>query len=99
MIDWDKISNEDVEICKKIAARAVNVASANEIRWDFVDATMDIAAAHIDCPMDLSKLLTAPDSDFGHDVFGIRRFLNRQTGELTEFFTPRCSTNLYEKSA
>ena len=46
-----------------------------------------------DSELDLQKLLDAPDGDFGHDVFGIRRHINRQTGELENCFLPRCARN------
>jgi hypothetical protein len=29
------------------------------------------------------------DANFTHDVFGIRKYLNRETGELTMCFVPR----------
>ena len=50
---------------------------------------MDLDYADQDCPLDLSALLEAPDSDFAHDVFGIRRHLNRQTKKLEGHFLPR----------
>ncbi len=42
-------------------------------------------------PLDLRKLLDAPEPHFAHDVFGIRRYLDRTTGKLRGFFNPRCS--------
>lgn len=50
---------------------------------------MDLLAAHNNCPLDLTQLLDADDSNFAHDVFGIRRHINRETGELENCFSPR----------
>ncbi len=52
--------------------------------------TMDITAAHANgCPLDLIGLLEAAEGDFTHDVAGILRHLDRETGRLTACFTPR----------
>ncbi len=56
-----------------------------------MDMLMDIEAAHGSCPLDLEKLLTAPDFDFAHDVVGIRAHINRQDGTLGDCFLPRCA--------
>lgn len=59
---------------------------------DLLAADMDITACHLNgCPLDLGKLMNARDGDFGHDVFGIRRHINRTTGQLEEGFAPRCA--------
>jgi hypothetical protein len=52
---------------------------------------MDLTACHANgCPLDFAGLLAAPMQDFSHDVYGIRKAINRQTGKLTEdVFTPR----------
>lgn len=56
-----------------------------------IDWMMDLAAAHETCPLDLERLLAFADSDFVHDVFGIERHLNRQSGHLGGCFLPRCA--------
>lgn len=54
------------------------------------DAMMDVTATHNNgCALQLANLLAAQDGDFAHDVFGIRRFLNRDTGQLMCNFNPR----------
>ena len=40
-------------------------------------------------PLDWDRLLAADDLNFLHDVGGIRRHVNRQTGKLEDHFTPR----------
>lgn len=54
--------------------------------------TMDLDACHSNgCPLDLEGLLHAPASDFGHDIAGIRRHIDRTTGKLQDCFLPRCA--------
>lgn len=50
---------------------------------------MDITAAHKVCPLKLEQLLAADDANFSHDVFGIRRHLNRETLQIEDYFLPR----------
>lgn len=53
---------------------------------------MDVIAVHMNGrPLRLEALLAADDFNFAHDVFGIRRHLDRDTGELTQCFVPRFS--------
>lgn len=53
-------------------------------------AVMDIDACHSNgCSLQLDKLLNADDANFAHDVFGIRRFIDRTTGKLDGCFLPR----------
>lgn len=82
----------EARLITKIAQRAVTVAEKAGIPYDMLNADMDITATHLNgCPLDLAKLLAAPDADFNHDVFGIRNTLNRKTGKLGNCFDPRCS--------
>lgn len=54
--------------------------------------TMDLSACHANgCPLDLEKLLAFDDFNFYHDIWGIRRHLNRTTGKLENCFLPRCA--------
>lgn len=50
---------------------------------------MDLSAVHAKMPLKLAELATADDFNFAHDVAGIVGHLNRQTGELEDFFVPR----------
>ena len=54
------------------------------------DAIMDVTACHANgCPLRLDELLQGALADFAHDVLGIRRYIDRSTGQLTECFLPR----------
>jgi hypothetical protein len=54
---------------------------------------MDLTAVHCNGnPLRLEDLLRVDDVNFAHDVFGIRRHIDRETGQLTGFFLPRLSS-------
>jgi hypothetical protein len=91
MTDAKFISDkEDVQLISKIAARAVMAAKNAGIEYDHLTALMDIEACHCNgTPLRLTALLKADDATFGHDVFGIRRFIDRSTGKLGGCFVPR----------
>jgi len=56
-------------------------------RWGLI---MDISACHNGaCPLELERMAAAEDEDLAHDVAGIYRHFDRETGMLTECFTPR----------
>ena len=54
-----------------------------------INAVMDIHRAHEITPIDLSALATASDVDLIHDVSGIMKHIDRDTGELVDCFVPR----------
>ena len=58
---------------------------------DRLQLHMDLEHAHEEVKMDLIQLLNFQDVDFIHDVDGIRRHMNRRTGELMNCFLPRCA--------
>jgi len=85
-------SRAEVVLISKIAMRARAMAEDAGIQCEQMDVLMDIEACHCNgCPLKLEELLAAGDGDFGHDVFGIRRFIDRETGQLGGQFLPRFS--------
>ena len=88
-----KASKDDAAIIQQIAERAFKVAQKAGIQADELGFSIDVTAVHCNgCPLDLDRLLAGPDVDFTHDVFGIWRHLNRETGKLEDFFLPRYAT-------
>lgn len=89
MISW-KTDKSDIEIINQITQRAfrdVLVPGRN-----FLDLNMDITAAHSNgCRLKLAELLKADDFNFAHDIIGIVRNLDRDTGKLMNCFCPRYS--------
>lgn len=85
-------SRTEYQLIEQIAVRAVDMGKKLGVAYDKQTAVMDIAATHCNgCELDLAKLLAAPTTDFAHDVFGIRRHIDRRTGNLTDCFVPRCA--------
>lgn len=91
----------DRSLIGRIVRRALQLAKDNDLEEFTSDHRahialfMDIEACHCtDCPLDLVKLLSFSDADFGHDVFGINKYLNRDTGRLKKNFFPRCSAKV-----
>ncbi len=84
MLNWDT-TREEMDLIRDIVKRARAL-----LNTDFIDLAMDITACHLNgCPLDLAGLLAARDADFGHDVLGINRHINRETGQLEDCFCPR----------
>lgn len=96
MINWD-VSVKDYALIRAIANRAfLELYEPHEIEVSVQHTIMDLAATHKNgCPLDLEKLLAAPLVDFGHDLLGIRRHLDRATGRLEGLFAPRCAKHLH----
>lgn len=82
------ITEGEADLIRQIVDRAVRM----QYDVDRQQLEMDLTACHANgCRLDLDKLLNSPDFDFAHDVFGIRRWLDRSTGTLpVEKFEPRC---------
>lgn len=91
MIKWTN-DKKTMELEAGIAQRAVAMAKELNIQYDKMTATMDIDACHNNGnPLKLAELLNADNTNFAHDVFGIRANINRKTGELENCFVPRYS--------
>ena len=84
-IRWD-IDGDDEDLIHRIVERA-------KTEWPEInptDSIMDLTATHLNgCPLKLKEFLKADAGNFGHDFFGIRRYLDRETGKLTDCFLPR----------
>lgn len=85
-------SREEFDVIDKIASRAVGLGIYSRGAGGHMDASMDITACHANgTPLKLAALLAADDFNFAHDIGGIKRHLDRSTGELRDFFLPRFS--------
>ena len=96
-----KTTAHEFRVIAKIAdrARAMEKAHGGRLR-SAQDWQMDISATHANGnPLRLDALLEADDFNFAHDVFGICRHLDRETGKLTGFFVPRFSDHSAESAA
>ncbi len=92
-ISFDTTPRE-MRVIREIANRAfdeLGVAREND-PFTKADVVMDLAATH--CNGNRLRLEALRDADgfnFAHDILGIRRHLNRDTGKLENFFSPRFS--------
>src|SRR5688500_17681889 len=98
MVSFD-VNREEAAVIWDIAHRAVQqirktlVATTGRVESEMLrvkDWAIDVTAVHENgCPLRLRELLLADDLNFAHDVFGIRRHLDRDTGHLRGYFVPR----------
>ena len=84
-------TKKDARLINRIARRAMKREALKQLAdGDIVQIEMDLTAVHANgCPLRLKDFLEAPDFDFSHDIVGIRRHLNRDTGQLEDCFLPR----------
>jgi hypothetical protein len=62
-----------------------------------ITCRMDLTAVHANgCRLDLRRLLDADDFNFTHDIAGIARHIDRNTGRLANHFLPRFRLRLAE---
>src|SRR5258708_8956764 len=80
------ISSTDAILIEHIVLRAASLLGGETL-----ELMMDLTAVHANGnPLRLMDLLMASKFDFCHDINGIRRHINRNTGKL-ENFTPKFS--------
>jgi hypothetical protein len=89
MIKWSA-SKDEHDLIIAIVRRVL--AHYPDYPDDTLTLMMDLEACHCNgCPLDLRGLLESHNEDLMHDVFGIRRHINRETGQLNDCFLPRYS--------
>jgi len=93
MIDWNRLTRPECQTIRAIARRAHSLLLSSGVDAVLKDIEMDISAAHLASPLDLSRLQTADEFNFAHDICGIHRHIDRETGELQDHFVPRCAVS------
>lgn len=91
MISFEVSRNDRLAI-EELAQRALamDVGANGRYARSIMDWQMDLTAVHANgCRLELGRLKAADDFNFAHDAFGIARHLNRETGQLEDFFVPR----------
>lgn len=87
-----EVSSEDRALIERITGRAVRLFGRLKMPLDGLSLMMDITATHANgCPLKLAELAEADEVNFSHDIGGIRRHIDRETGQLTGCFLPRFS--------
>jgi hypothetical protein len=85
------MTNEDRNLIHEIVERADEVGLISRRAYCRLTCMMDLTAAHESHPLRLADLLAADQFNFVHDVAGIARHMNRETGQLENHFLPRFS--------
>lgn len=85
-------SKFEAELIGRIVDRAIEVSETFGNKIDRMSLLMDIEAVHCNGnPLNLADLYMSDQFNFVHDVFGIMRHIDRKTGKLKDFFSPRYS--------
>jgi hypothetical protein len=93
VIKWSN-NRTETALFAKIADRAHKLNP----EYKYLTAFMDVDACHNNgCPLDLERLLAADEFNFSHDVFGIARHINRDTGQLENCFVPRFASRQFDE--
>jgi len=86
MIDWNRTTREETDAIRRI----VKAARKIDENLDVLSATMDLEACHTHgCPLALQRMEAAQPPDLMHDIYGIQRHIDRETGKLCDCFLPR----------
>lgn len=93
MIDHAKlnITGEDSRTIANIVARAHQVGRQLGVYIETTSTVMDLEVVHDSIGLKLDELLESDDFNLMHDISGIARHLNRDTGKLEHCFSPRFS--------
>lgn len=91
LLRWD-VSAEDAALITAIVHRALSIPGfgLGLAQRSACSLHMDLTAVHRNiAPLRLQELLDTDAFNFTHDIGGIRRHLDRETGELGGCFVPR----------
>ena len=84
-----KCSPQDQALIGQILKRGMDMARDFNVKLDHVTLAMDIVACHCNgTPLKLLQMLMSDPSDFSHDLLGITRFIDRESGKMREGFKP-----------
>ena len=85
------MSKDNLATISKIAKRGQPLLAAHGIKTEIIDLMMDIEHVHGIDQLDLDQFLNFDDGNFAHDFLGIYKHFNRQTKQLEDCFSPRCT--------
>jgi len=91
MIKFPQLSAQEMTLINEITTRAVKAFKDIDIIRDPIDIQMDVESVHASSGLRLYDFANADPFSFAHDIFGINRNLNRDTGKLENHFLPRFS--------
>lgn len=88
-LTWQQMAKrEHMTKCAKVCERAEAELSLGP-GYERINLIMDLESL---ADLNVDRLLAAPAFDFGHDIYGIMRHMDRSNypGRLTGCFGPRC---------
>ena len=80
---------DEETLVSRIIDRSRSLGDQHDIAVDPESLYLDLAATHGQIPLRLADLANADDFNFVHDIFGIMNHMDRNTGQLTDYFVPR----------
>ena len=80
-------TSETFSLIERIIARA---ESEQAILRGRISLLCALSCLYANYDADLQALLDSEDYDFVHDISGIQRHMDLETGRLTDEFVPRC---------
>jgi len=99
------IADEDRELIAKIVDRTLGILdsvsplSKSDRKNRRINLMMDLTACHANGnPLRLADLVAADDFNVMHDVGGISRHIDHDTGKMTGCFLPRFSQRQTEEA-
>ncbi len=79
-------------LTRSLITRVAMRAQREGLTDDVTATRMDLTATHMNgCPLNLQLLIEGSLDTLTHDIAGIRRHLDRETGQLTNHFLPRAA--------
>lgn len=105
MVDFN-VSDDDRASIGKIVDRTLGILdrisplAKRDLRNRRINLMMDLTACHLNGnPLRLADLAQADDFNVIHDVGGISKHIDHDTGKLTDCFLPRFSQREAAKAA
>ena len=83
-----KCSREIDELMTAIAERLTS--SFPDVEFNPIELRLNLVVAYTGGFVDLAALEQCDATDLGHDIGGISKYLDRDTGALLQTFYPRC---------
>ena len=87
-----QVVKQEFELMNLIADRGIALADLHGYEYRKVDVMLDLIVTHtMVCPLRLRDFLAFDDGDFGHDFFGIHKYLDRdlKNPHMKDCFVPR----------
>jgi hypothetical protein len=91
-INW-KTNKEERKLLRKTVDRIIRLHKPKPLTEDDrINITMTLTACHLNgTPLDFEKMLVCDEFTLFHDLVGIEKHMNIDTGKIERCFLPRCA--------